>query len=161
MDFASLIPLRNQSPNLVMQKNISKPFFSMHQGEVGINIGQAVYLLHIVVTPPLSVKYFPCEGERKAVLLFACILQQAADALSTSLGVLYIKNKLMAMIYTTFTLPSFIFSISLGIGIAYSWWTLSAATVGWEQDPVMPWQVQRGRKGQELQHYTIILFIYA
>lgn len=32
--------------------------------------------------------------------------------------------------------------------------------LGWEWDPSVPWQVQRGRKGQELQHYTITLFIY-
>lgn len=32
--------------------------------------------------------------------------------------------------------------------------------VGWDEIVLVPWQVQRGRKGQELQHYTITLFIY-
>lgn len=71
-----------------MQKNISNPFFSMHQGQVGISTGQAVHLLHIVVSPLLTVEHFLCEGEKKAALLFACeasILQQAVDALSRSL----------------------------------------------------------------------------
>lgn len=60
----------------------------MHQGDAGISIRQAVYLLHIVLSPPLSVEYFLCEGERKATLLIACEdsnFQQAADTLSTSL----------------------------------------------------------------------------
>lgn len=71
-----------------MQKNISHPFYPMHQGEVSISIGQADSLLHVVSSPPLSVGYFPCERQRKAGLLSACeasIFQQAADPLSTSL----------------------------------------------------------------------------
>ena len=130
---------------------------------MGIITGQADYLPHIVVPPPLSVEYFLCEGERKAALL--CFWSQHLIASSRcsqyiSFGVLYIKNKHMAMIYTTFTLPFSILVISLAVSTAYPWWPLSAGTVGSEQDPLMPWQVQRGRKGQELQHYTSTLFMH-
>lgn len=56
----------------------------VHPLSFWISIGQAVYLLYTVLSLPLSVDYFLCEGGRKAALLFACegsSFQQASDAL--------------------------------------------------------------------------------
>lgn len=33
-------------------------------------------------------------------------------------------------------------------------------TLGWEQGSVVPQQVKREKEGQELQHYTIMIFLY-
>lgn len=128
----------------------------MHQGEVGISIGHAVYLLHIVMFPPLTVEYFLCEGGKHHF----CLLVKLASSSKQQILSVHVLWGSGAMIYTIFTLLSFFLVISLGIGIAHSWWPLSCKHSGMRARPCDAMAGAEGKEGAgtaSLHSYTFYI----